>query len=177
MPRFAMNFALEAMPGVPPDQIDECKGEQQGQRTGANDQRKQNAQVRLEPGVALRHRIALGLQKSLHLGANRVHQTPVLTAARKCQHAGRVVVAAQLDHPRQFRQLGVNQRRQCVQVPDGSTDRGKATQFLEPAADAVPHRHIGLEEVLVASQRKTALAGLGVRHCGQQIVRASDHNQ
>ena len=135
------------------------------------------AHVRLEPGVALRQRIVLDLDEAVHLGANRIHQPLALAAARDRQHAGRVAVAAQLDHLRQFRQLGIHQRRQCVQVPAGSADRGKPTQFFKLAADAIPHRQIRLQEGLVAGQRKAALTGLGIRHCGQQIVRAVDYNQ
>ena len=176
MPCFQMDLALEPMLSVPIDQVDERKGEQQGEHTGGNDEGKQNAHVRLEPGVALRQRIVLDLHEAVHLGANRIHQPPALAAARDRQHAGRVAVAAQLDDLRQFRQLGIHQRRQCVQVPAGSADRGKPTQLFQLAADAIPHRQIRLQEGLVAGQRKAALTGLGIRHGGQQIVRAVDYN-
>ncbi len=177
MPCFQMNLTLEPILSVPIDQVDESEGEQQGKHTGGNDEGKQYAHVRLEPGVALRQRIVLDLHEAVHLGTNRIHQPLALAAARDRQHAGRVAIAAQLDHLRQFRQLGIHQRGQCLQVPAGGADRGKSTQFLQLAADAIPHRQIRRQEGLVAGQRKAALTGLGIGHCGQQIVCAVDYNQ
>ena len=48
MPCFQMNLALEPMLSFPMDQVDERKGEQQGEHTGGNDEGKQKAHVRLE---------------------------------------------------------------------------------------------------------------------------------
>ena len=80
------------------------------------------AHVRLELCFVLRQRAFLYLDEATHLGTNRIHQPLALTTAYNRQYGSHVMVAAQLNDMRHFRQFGIHQWSQCVQVFMGSTD-------------------------------------------------------
>ena len=172
--RFGMHQVLEPVPGFPVDQVGERKREHQRQQAGGDDDGEQVAHVRLEIRVVLRQRGFLDPGVAVDLGADRFHQLLAAAAADGRQHGRRFAAALRFDDAGHFRHFCVHQRNQRVQVPPGGVDPGERAQFLQAARDAVAHRQIGLQEGLVAGQRKAALAGFGVRQVGPQRVGARD---
>ena len=98
--------------------------------------------VRLELCFVPRQRVLLHLDEAADPGANRIHQPLALATAYRRYYGGHVILAAQLNDPRQFRQFGIHQWNQRVQVFMGGTGQGKLTQFFQMTTDAITHRQI-----------------------------------